>query len=352
VSRRQRAQAAGPTRIPLTIWRTNWPTNWRTTRLGLLVLVGAVSVGAGCASADCKAGDDCNGNVRDTVSADDTSRTDTASTSDVANDTTEIDAAETDTSQSDAVDDTLALDQDAAPTTCSPNRNGIIERDEVPIRAGLSSKFQVATDVEGIDLAGQVIDGQLTWDFATVPLNASDALDLVELRSLEGQWFEEDFPDATYFTPLGARGDDYLGVFRASPDALELLGVVSPEGGAVATNLAYDPPVTVLRFPLEVGQSWTTESTVTGTLNGVWSVYTEDWTYSASESGELATPFATFPVIRVDAEMEQWVGTVFTSRRTTVFVTECFGTVGIVTSQDYEQDVDFTDAAEVRRLGQ
>ena len=62
------------------------------------------------------------------------------------------------------------------------------------------------------------------------------------------------------------------------------------------------------------------------------------------------TAGTTFEVLRVRTELERTVGLLTTTVRTFAFVSECFGTVATVTSEDDEDQVEFSRAAEVRRL--
>ena len=95
-----------------------------------------------------------------------------------------------------------------------------------------------------------------------------DHLLLIETRPLDGQWFEGNFKNATYAARL-ADSADLLGVFQADPNSLQLLGVVSPSDGFQRTSLTNDPPVQTLVFPLAVGKKWESQTTVSGTGQGV-----------------------------------------------------------------------------------
>jgi hypothetical protein len=52
----------------------------------------------------------------------------------------------------------------------------------------------------------------------------------------------------------------------------------------------------------------------------------------------------------VRVELKRVAGFTTTRLRTYIFVTECFGSVATITSEDNEADVEFTTAKEVRRL--
>jgi hypothetical protein len=229
---------------------------------------------------------------------------------------------------------------------CSPNEDGTIERAEVPIGPGLDAKYRVATDVE-ISTASTLVEGVPTWDLSGAL--AGDMSLLLETLPLTGQWFESSFPGASYAARLSSSAD-LLGVFEIDEDALVLRGVVSPDDGAFRTELEYDPPVTVLAFPLTEGSSWTTESTVSGLANGVFSFYTEDYASIVDERGDVVTPFSTFDALRVRIDLTRTVGALQTTQKTFAFVTECFGTVATIDSTTNESGDEFTDVSEIRRL--
>lgn len=231
---------------------------------------------------------------------------------------------------------------------CSPNHDGIIERDEVPLQAGLSAKFEVASDVT-FDTGGSSDgNGGFTWDMAQT--FAGDHATLIETLPITGQWFESDFAGATYAARL-SDGEDLLGVFEITNTQLLLRGVVSPEGGAFQTNLDYDPPVVVLSFPFQEGDNWNTETTVSGLALGVIAAYSESYTSSVDKHGTAQTPYGDFPVLRVHTELHRTQGLATLDRtQTHAFVSECFGTVATISSQSFESSTEFSDVGEVRRL--
>ena len=231
---------------------------------------------------------------------------------------------------------------------CSPNHDGVIARSEIPLRAGLRATFRVATDVV-FDTAGEPIDGdRRRWDL-TGPF-PGDQSTLVETFDPAGQWFEDDFPGATYVTRLSTE-TDLLGVFAVEADSLDLLGVVSPDdAGFDTTDLENDPAVPALRFPLALGDDWTTTTTVTGLASGVGVFYTERYDSAVDRAGELVTSFGTFEVLRVRTELTRTVGALVTTVVSYAFVSECFGTVAQFRGNDYDTGAELSELAELRRL--
>jgi hypothetical protein len=235
----------------------------------------------------------------------------------------------------------------AGGATCKPNNDGIIERSEVPLMAGLSAKFLTAEDAP-IDTAGATqSDGSRVWDLTgSLP---GDHLALVATQSVAGTWYASDFAGATYAAKLSDT-QSLLGVFQATPSSLSLIGVVSPSGGTTRTQLSYAPAATVLSFPLQMGKTWQTTSNVTGVAQGVPSDYVEKYAYKVDAHGTLKTPYADFQVLRVGVVLTRTVGVLQTTVRTYLFVSECFGTVASIVSNDNESSAEFTTAAEVERL--
>ncbi|MBI5479648.1 MAG: hypothetical protein HY906_12365, partial [Deltaproteobacteria bacterium] len=235
---------------------------------------------------------------------------------------------------------------DGAPITCSPDDDGVITRAEMPLKAGLHATFRVATDAV-VDTAGTPQGSGRRWDL-TAALDGDHAL-LSETRPLAGTWFAGKFGGATYAARL-SDGNDLLGVFEVTADALLLRGVVSPDDGLTRTELTYDPPVTVLAFPLQSDATFSTTSIVSGLASGLWSAYGEKYESQVDAEGELRTPFGDFHVLRVRTVLTRTVAMIPTVSRTFAFVTDCFGTVATVRSRDNETAVEFTQAAEVWRL--
>lgn len=232
--------------------------------------------------------------------------------------------------------------------TCLPNHDGTITAAEVPLMAGVSAKFMAATGVTFATMGTDAGGGKRNWDLAQT--FTGDHLALIEAQPIAGQWFAEDFAGASYAAKL-SETNDLLGVFEIAGDSLLLRGVVSPSDGVTSTNLAYDPPVLVLSFPLTKSKTWkTTNTNVSGLAQGVFANYFETYDNSIDADGTLDTPFGSFDVLRVRTTLTRTIGFVTTTVRSFSFTTECFGTVATVRAQDNESSAEFSDIAELRRL--
>ncbi|MEW5737328.1 MAG: hypothetical protein AB1938_00290 [Myxococcota bacterium] len=235
------------------------------------------------------------------------------------------------------------------PVGCQPNRDGVVQRNEIFLQPGLRATFLTSGSAT-FDTAGTAqADGGRFWDFSG-PLSG-DASRLVETRSLQGTWFESEYPDAGYYTELG-QGTDLLAVFGATSDGLYLQGVVSTTDDLFSTRVRYAPWVKVLQFPLRAGDTWSTTTSVSGRFNGVvLGIQSETYSAQVDRVGDAKTPYATFGSLRVRTVMSRTINFVPTlTLRTYQWVTECFGTVATVQSQDNETSTEFTNAKEVRRL--
>ena len=307
--------------------------------LGALLGVAACSanepclVGADCASGACRADGTCAP----------VATTDLGTDSEGEDGSSSGDGRESDTTAS--LDDGTG-DGTGGELCLPPNADGLIEREEMPLQAGLSATFRVAQGVP-FDSAGTMVDGARQWDFDV--MLTGDHQSIAETQALTGRWFEPLFPEATYASRL-TDGDDLLGVFEATDTALLLRGVVSPTDGLDRTELAYDPPVTILAFPLWEGQSWTTDATVSGLAQGIAVFYTESYDGEVDASGVAITPYGELPVLRANVLLTRTVGVLITTVRTQSFVAECFGTVASLRSEEGVDEAEFGQAAELRRL--
>ena len=244
----------------------------------------------------------------------------------------------------------VAAGADAGPLpgfTCGPNHDGRIERKELHFAPGLKAPFSVAKDTPFQSASTPGEGGVAVWNLKGP--YAGQATTLVETAAPSTAWYANDVAGATYATQL-AVDSPLHGVFEATGDALLLRAVVSPQDGLLRTRLLYDPPAQVLALPLEKGKSYSSTSTVKGEKDGVLALWTETWTSQVDASGIVQTPFGNFPALRVRTTLTRKVGVFEYVTRSLAWVAECFGTVASARSALGEQSIDFTTAAELRRL--
>jgi hypothetical protein len=304
------------------------------------ILLAAAVVASGCESAErgcrddrgCAVGDACvNGQCRPVVGAD----------------LGAADAAVADGAQlvdfSPPVPD--GWSPDALAASCTFNGNGVLERGEAPFIPNLGGLF--ATNPSGSTQTVNVVPQGGAWDFSAPISNERKVFD--QLIAPGSAWWAAEFSGATHAQKL----DDssaMVGVYRATPTALELLGVASEQSGASQTLLKYATPIEVLKFPLMTGSSWTSESDVSGTAQGLFFAAHEKYVLSVDLRGNTKVPAGVFDTLRLRIGYTQTYGFLVTTRITYLHLAECYGAVARVRSRDNESMSDFTQASEYRRL--
>jgi hypothetical protein len=246
---------------------------------------------------------------------------------------------------------------DLEPLSCVPNLDGRIDANEVAAAIGVSVRYLVspAGQERPVNVAGTTIgDGTLSWDWS-VDL-AQDEEAVIVPRQLGGQWYEGSFGGADAFvTPFDA-GGRVESILRKDDEALWLLGLASadPSPAEGQTLLVYQQPVAVLRFPVQPGGAYSSVGVVeNGTLRGLPYAGTDTYDIEVDAMGELVLPQLTFTQVhrvRQRVLVEPAVGAA-TSQRQVSYFFECFAEVARAVSLPDEEDVNFTTATEIRRLG-
>lgn len=232
---------------------------------------------------------------------------------------------------------------------CQGNNDGIITVDEMPMVSGISVNYLVnspGTSV-GVQPSGTIDGGgDRIWDFT----DTSGEVFAISLDTIWGQWFESDFVDAHYVSRL-APGSDALGVYRATNDAIWLLGFASPQPDV--TLAVYDEPVPLIRFPLSEGQSWAVVAHITNAVyDGQPFASTDTYNISVDQRGTLDLPYLSLHnTLRLRVELTQSLpGGQTIHRFQLLYLHECYGELGRIVSLDNELDPNFTTASELRRL--
>jgi hypothetical protein len=234
---------------------------------------------------------------------------------------------------------------DALAASCSFNNDGTITRAEEPFMVGLGALF--AVNAPGTTVPVNVVPQSGAWDFSAAVSSEGKQFD--QLLSPSGQWWAPDFASATYAERIDD-GQQAYGVFRVGSDKLEMLGVVSDQGGFNKTELTYATPIVVLKFPFSVATTWTAESDVSGSASGVAFFAHEKYLFNVDLRGTTKTPAATFDTLRIRMNYTQTYGALITTRITYLHMAECYGAVARLRSRDNETSNDFTQATEYRRL--
>jgi hypothetical protein len=238
------------------------------------------------------------------------------------------------------------------PSTCVPDRDGVITAPELPIALDLAAHYYVGTNVE-VDLAGEPggDDDTLRWDLSGE--RAADDITSLGAAPLGDQWYAGAFPAGRFVVPAA----DGLDAIYSKDDAgLWLHGTASTaeDPPAGQTLVAYATAVPVLRLPLAAGDhAEITAPLPAATVAGLPFVGEDRYVVDVDGEGRLDLPYVRFsPVLRVRTHLTRAAasGGAMTSVRATSFVFECFGEVARADSRANETAEDFTIAARLRRF--
>lgn len=230
---------------------------------------------------------------------------------------------------------------------CTGNHDDKVDRAEMPITVGAKIHYSVGTGLT-VDLKGKPVGGRTQWDL-TAP--ASDDHPVVSELLPVPSWAASEYPGATYSALLDEGYGSY-GVFKATPSALQLIGVVSQDADKI--KLSYTKPVEMLRFPITPTDSFVTDATVSGWMNSLWIYNLEEYAVDVLAAGDLVLPKLTLPVVLVKVKVSQTpYGNPFlgTTRHLFMFVSECYGIVAqIVADGDPKEKLEAVKTKERRRL--
>ncbi len=238
--------------------------------------------------------------------------------------------------------------------SCMPNLDGQIDATE--LQPALDNPVHYLVSPSGVtravDLVGTVdAQGRRTWDFGSD--YADDQVATITATAIAGKWYASSFPSATFVAPIDA-GDTVEGAYAYSPAAIVLLGYASVDSDPkTRTLVTYAPPIALYKFPMRVGDTYTTTGNVTNaTFRGVPYAGADTYDVSIDASGQLTLESYVFQQVlrvRTTVTVAPSAGQSILTRQTSFFF-ECFGEVARATSQLNEPNDDFTTAAELRRL--
>ncbi|HEY4176618.1 MAG TPA: hypothetical protein VGM90_07300 [Kofleriaceae bacterium] len=234
---------------------------------------------------------------------------------------------------------------DASLPACVPNRDGMITVDELPIALGATVNYYASPAGSERDVSF----GGTTWDLSAE--NAADQVVAIGPTALKDQWYASQFSSGQFVVPSG----DLDGVYHQDSQALWLDGLASQTDGAQKTLIRYVQPLPVLRFPIQGGDTYsaTTALQADSTVVGLPFVGTDKLDVTITGGGKLLVPYVEFsPVLKVQtlATRTPSTGTPVVTKRTTIFMFECFGEIARAESRTDEPSPDFTKAAYLRRF--
>jgi hypothetical protein len=225
---------------------------------------------------------------------------------------------------------------------CIPNRDGVITSAELPVAIGATLTYYVGTN-------RTIAQTGTTWDYSA-ELGDDDVVAFGP-AALKDQWYASSFPAGQFVVDAGGGLE---GIYHQDAQALWLDGTASHDSAmATRTLIVYPQPIAVLRFPVAAGDTYTTRATLAGvTINGLPFNGSDEVTVTVVGAGLLAVPYVELsPVLRVTVAVSRMpTSGPSTSRRTTLFLFECFGEVARAESKADEPSADFTFAAYFRRF--
>lgn len=238
---------------------------------------------------------------------------------------------------------------------CSPNNDGVIDIDELPVVLNAAARVRVANDV-AVDVDGVDEDGVTVWDLST-PDPETQAQGRLTVEPMLGQWFEGLFPASSIAAPL-VPGNSQLGPLVITEDSWELLGAASKDEAPAEgqTRVVYDEPTVLYPFPLQLGATASSSSRASNALLlGIPTAFVDDTEVEVTQQGTLILPDLILEnTLRVTVRFARTLLAGDVQQVSHHFVHECLGEVARFTSEavplDEELDENFATAQEVWRL--
>lgn len=223
---------------------------------------------------------------------------------------------------------------------CVPDRDGKLTAAELPVALGATLAYYAG--------ANRTIDQTLhdgAWKFADE--RADDMVIALGPTALHDQWYAASFPAGQFTVDAGGGLD---GIYHQDDQALWLDGIAS-QAPTPETLVVYAPPLATLRFPVTAGDAFTSTAVIAATINGLPFNGSDELAVDVRAAGRLDVPYVQFsPVLEVQTLATRRAGAIALSRRTTIYLFECFGEVARAESKPDEPSADFTSAAYLRRF--
>lgn len=242
-----------------------------------------------------------------------------------------------------------------APLPCVPNLDGQIDGNELQPIIGATAGYLVADPVKDrtVDLVGGQRDGKTFWTFNQD--YSDDRVARIGASPLAGKWYADRFSNLTdaFVTPLDLNGVNE-GIYTNDGNTFSLHGIASAQDGPNHTILPYATPITLYRFPLKPGLTYTTSGDVkNGEFNGLPYAGRDTYEVTVVGAGELTLEdLVAKQALRVNLKVTvSPAAGIVTVTRQSQYLFECIGELVRATSHAGEENADFTNAAELRRLG-
>jgi hypothetical protein len=226
---------------------------------------------------------------------------------------------------------------------CVGNNDGKIDINEVQFVTGVKVNYLFNPPGTTVPVNP---DGP-NWDFTST----EGVIHVLELDPVKDQWFASSFPGADYATVTDV-GSGLLGVFKIANETVWIMGYASPTPDP-ETLLVYDTPIASLRFPISLGDSWTSVGRINGgKVLGQPVAVVDTYQIAVDKVGTANLPFLHFDnVMRIHVKVSELLaGGVAQTRTQYLFFHECYGELGRMVSLTNEVNDPFTTAGEVRHL--
>lgn len=238
---------------------------------------------------------------------------------------------------------------------CTPNNDGIITIDELPVVLGAVARVRVANNV-AVDVFGVEQDGVTVWDLSN-PDPDSEPQGSLTAEEMAGQWFADLFPSANLAAPL-VPGNSQLGPLVINDDSWTLLGAASKEEDPAEgqTRVVYDEPTVLYPFPLQLGAVATSSSRASNALLlGIPTAFVDDTEVEVTKQGRVILPDLILDnTLMVTVRFKRTLLAGDVQQISHHLVHECLGEVARFTSEavklNEELDDNFAVASEVWRL--
>lgn len=222
----------------------------------------------------------------------------------------------------------------AEPPACVPNNDGAIDASELAFVPGVIARYRIAEGPLEVDVRGRVGDGERVWDFTT-PAPEEEPLARLAASTMEGLWFEDEFPAASLAGPSDPGGHHLLPL-SVDNDGVWMHGLAStkeapPSGKTLAV---YDEPLLLYPFPLHEGVKETTTALATGALlYGLQTAFEDRLEVEVTGRGTVRLPHLVLEnTLRVTLRLERTLLAGDARQVTHVFLHECLGEVARVAS--------------------
>lgn len=179
---------------------------------------------------------------------------------------------------------------------CSAEVDGMLSVDELAVATGVDATYvrNAIGATESFEPEPHMdASGVRVWDLSDGPTDVRATLALEDASG----WPAEAVPDAMFAIPTSLQWPDLLSLLdvvdAGGTRELRALGLATRTAEPLAeqVRLVYDAPVTMLRAPIEVGDSWGGQATFRDArLAGIPNAGVEDWTFEVVDIAEAILP--------------------------------------------------------------